>query len=103
MDVLEILDMTEEEQAHWIVEWLEYNGQKGDLERYNRCELSLADLAFRMRNEAVRNYKKEWDRAIVTIQIKYATSNNYGSWWQNMSQPIHWIVAALKAKEIAKK
>lgn len=103
MDVLELLDMTEEEQEKWV-------RNAGIIDVFPRVE-SLADLAFRMRDEIEFKQQHCWTKAIRIIHdecvgihpdVEKTSWMAIYRWFFNYAQPIHWIVAALKAKELAK-
>jgi len=99
MDVLDLLDMTEEEQT---VECEKYGRQFTE---------SLADLAFRMRDEVCDGFglRYNWNIALKEVWNKSCTQHqkacyiSANGWWIEKSKPIHWIVAAIKAKELAGK
>ena len=100
--LLAVLDLSEDEQ--W--EWLWKNRQLTHIS-WNMTatrNMILADLAFRLRDEVfqkgqryaynnaleeVYEYEKELDK-------KGTDKAGWGIYW---SQPIHWIIAALIAKE----
>ena len=68
----------------------------------NPIQESLADLAFRLRDEAVRKSAYDWTSACVEVFREVCTDwpeRNFDVWWQDNSQPIHWILSALMAKE----
>ncbi len=108
-ELLVVLDMPVEEQWAWITE-----GKKvieffpddeifiGDPQKY------LADLAFRLRDE-VKAFvgHKFWDEGKCLVANYVANDVEggglaYNQWFIDNSQPIHWIIAALIAKELAK-
>ena len=91
--LLKILDMTEEEQYRWAVgKYSKY------LARYPQS--SLADLAFRLRDEAMSSSNLR--KALLDVHQKAEGPQNreqdYGFWFLR-AKPIHWIIAALIAKE----
>lgn len=102
-DLLKVLDLTEEEQKDWL-----WNN------KLIHEDESLADLAFRLRDEAVKLspvcFQKA--RAKIYYQVYYypigervLQSKNFlctAEWWLEEAQPIHWIIAALIAKELSK-
>lgn len=115
-ELLAVLDMPEDEQWSWITE-----GDKvikffpddeifiGDPQKY------LADLAFRLRDEAdcmshwwdgveavYQKAQADFIEAHIRIAPEIAELNAALQWFTNHSQPIHWIVASLIAKELAK-
>ena len=94
-ELLAVLDMPEEKQQMWLI----YK------QRIEPTE-SLADLAFKLRDEVIKKYKGQfnpidsWVRGIIKVCSKF-------DWflydWNILAQPIHWIIAALVAKEIESK
>ena len=104
-EILDLLDMSEEEQIEWISRncagWC-----------YSCC---LADFAFRLRDEADDEKLME-GQIEVFIAVHYKRLPNHAkkfirthpareeirSWFGSKeAQPIHFIVAALIAKELA--
>ena len=85
-----LLDMTEDEQVDWL--W--------DMDILKPNE-SLADLAFRLRDEAVNH--QGWGEAIKDVCDYWQGKNNTGitlsGFWIHRAKPIHWIIAALIALE----
>ena len=118
MDVLEILDMTEEEQCRYLAKLFQKRYFDTDKwpEWYGICDILihntfpgrkviLADLAFRMRDEVLSMPEgyRYWEIAKQNISIYYLDEkHNWKVYWGDRESPIHWIVAALKAKELAK-
>lgn len=98
-ELLAVLDMSEEEQKQWL------HDNFLNREYYYP---SLADLAFRLRDEAVLLDNFPWACAEV---YNYAHNYKLGPnevpapttlmwiWFANQARPIHWIIAALIAKE----
>lgn len=68
---------------------------------------SLADLAFRLRDEAVEiDSGVLFGRGLTKVCWKLFGENKYGlneflSWSATVAYPIHWIIAALIAKELS--
>lgn len=102
-ELLAVLDMPEKEQWSWAL----VNKHR------NTYRESLADLAFRLRDEAVDKklkcfmsdcwymalqdvYEYEFERGRTEPKIHEA------DWLVAVGQPIHWIIAALIAKELNK-
>ena len=96
-ELLAVLDMSEDEQFKWLMD--------NDIvtSEYVKCSrhLILADLAFRLRDE-VNNGKMHEAMYLVQQNVKdapdvldYATA----FWGLYHAKPIHWIIAALIAKE----
>ena len=100
-ELLAVLDMSEDEQFKWLM----YNDIVTN--EYVKCSrhLILADLAFRLRNEA--KYEA-WTDALATVS-GYVQDKIAQAWnsekedldvfdWKYNAKPIHWIIAALIAK-----
>lgn len=74
----------------------------------NELKESLADLAFRLRDEAETNYLPEATCLVheyVDVGVNKMYSHNFNgarSWFCFLARPIHWIIAALIAKQLAK-
>jgi hypothetical protein len=80
--------MSEDEQLLWCAE------NAG----FDMLDATLADLAFRLRDEAVGYNRNRWIDALRTVwkySHNYRTSKQF---WMIESKPIHWIIAALIAK-----
>jgi len=99
-NLLSVLDMTEEKQNIWV--WKNILGYSD--KAVNRVFLgiykpeSLADLAFRMRDEADLDITYS-----LTLIWDYKKINkDFVHWIINDSQAIDWIIASLIAKELAK-
>jgi len=101
-ELLTVLDMSEKKQRHWLIKkhfWL------GDSTN------SLADLAFQLRDEVAEIWKQSpgywiWGKALQDVYCA-ATKKKWDGiefirWFVYNAQPIHWIVAALIAKELVK-
>jgi len=110
-ELLTVLDMPEEKWLRAIATFA-YHSRKdseilADFHREYKCgymETSLADLAFRLRDEVIQTLGKDYWRDAweeIWIKIKGLTRENY-MWGFYKAQPIHWIIAALIAKELAK-
>lgn len=62
--------------------------------KYKR--MVLADLAFRLRDEAVESLgEAAWHKTVVIV-CGYMWKDT--AWFKNYAKPIHWIIAALIAK-----
>jgi len=89
-ELLKVLDMTEEEQ--WDYLWR--------VKKY--VFRSLADLAFKLRDEA-KEYTG-WGKALEIVSDYWMRQNKtvmtLSGFWIHKSRPIHWIIAALIAKEM---
>ncbi len=87
-DLLAVLDMPEDEHARWC-------SSNVDCVFYG-C---LADLAFRLRDEV---FPTEFHAGVYEVQ-QYETKDYAPALWgECFAQPIHWIIAALIAKSLAK-
>ena len=93
-DLLKILDMSEDEQDRWCA-----------LNTDRKSHESLADLAFRLRNEVIAG---GLFRKMITIheycdkgcnKMYSHTMAGAQSWFIAQAKPIHWIIAALIAKD----
>lgn len=73
----------------------------------NKPTESLADLAFRLRDEVVDDESCSWDCWKKALKAVYQKAKSkevldyLWDWWVDLSQPIHWIVASLIAKELS--
>ena len=113
-ELLSVLDMTEEEQYEWVSQYCKDNYIDNEITISHpnlgfddyEIECSLADLAFRMRDEA--------DKARLTLArievfkaikepVHFEEAKYLEYWWNSYAQPIHWIIAALIAKELEKR
>lgn len=87
-DLLKILNMSEDEQEKWLIE-----------KAYKIPGVSLADLAFRLRNETMKQYEF-WHSGEYAVQ-EYLIENGRPCIrivWP--TKPIQWIIAALIAKKL---
>ena len=112
-ELLAVPDLTEEEQWAFLRKYVDPVYEMGSYCPTHR-KMYLADLAFRLRDEAnddvallegqrwvylAHHYKSEhWD------DFKKTTSFAESQCWfgYKEAQPIHWIIAALIAKKLAK-
>lgn len=84
-ELLAVSDMSEESQIMWSLVHTDMREPE-----------SLADLAFRLRDEVVVNYGDLiWHKATLKI-CGYMGKNSI--WFKQYAKPIHWIIAALIAK-----
>lgn len=105
-ELLAVLDLPENEQWNWLV--------KNNIGGLAVGEVAhLADLAFRLRDEAAIDWTN-YCEAMTTIWAYWCKSTwadrktkgedkkhiKYRKFWMLHSQPIHWIIAALIAKEL---
>ena len=92
-ELLAVLDMTKFEQKDWV--------------RHNSMPYlwrgSLADLAFRLRDEVANGKLKiangDTSAWYVGLQMVEGYLGESSAWLMHRSKPIHWIIAALIAKE----
>lgn len=108
-DIAKVLAMPECEHLKWVhgEGLISDNDYNYYLEGGIPSQMILADLAFRLRDEADKKYKN----GIETMHpmympmnhiwglLEYETTYGFESFWLYQAQPIHWILAALKAKE----
>ena len=95
-ELLKILDMPEEEQKTTALILC-----KEDPKNKGRFGLSLADLAFKLRDEVTA---KGWDFQKMLNKVRMESNAGYNGdngvfWICHIASPIHWIIAALIAKE----
>lgn len=109
-ELLAVLDLSEEEQWIWLREVYYNTAEHPD----NYYSDTLADLAFRLRDEAIKNNSDAWAKACWQIhqcdslgEIKYP--NIYDTkvlmnseYWVLTQKAIYWIITALLAALIAK-
>ena len=90
-ELLKILDMSEEDEQEEAL-WEIYSPD-------HYC--CLAELAFRLRDEVAGTIW--WDGAKIDVWEYVCSKKNRDIqlelFWIDWSQPIHWIIAALIAKE----
>ena len=111
-DLLKVLDMSEEQQQIWLIKKEVMVGAvlqcKGGGELPCPSE-SLADLAFRLRDEVISNDLKNetgwWCEESYEVFLYVIGEENeqdevgLDTWFAMYAKPIHWIIAALIAKE----
>jgi hypothetical protein len=109
-EILNLSNLTEEEQIQWLVKH-----EIPTIEQH-MCEIccrftneweSLADLAFRLRDEINKN-SKGYDNFAGGLREIYILVNGdsepkpnllvYTHFWLTQAKPIHWIQAALLAR-----
>ena len=113
-DLLKLLtpDMTEHEQqkalydlgyTQYVHKFTDYYGD-GDCYVWmaggSKC--SLADLAFRLRDDAKYIHRTSFVRAVKMIYAhcgdgKKTSRENIWSWFSREAKPIHWVIASLIA------
>ena len=108
-EILALSDKTEEEQVKWLIEHEIMDKLVDNAEPPMSIE-SLADCAFRLRDELLKEYEtpKGWVwsdcyRPIAHIIAPNNTCTHCGHDdryfdWDAEAKPIHWIQAALLAK-----
>lgn len=106
-ELLAVLDMPEEEQWgswRWLFDhnYLPMRICYGDIEK---IRMARADLAFRLRDKTDR-FNEGLEEVFEHI-MGYSTYKDMYYWMCNLideceCKPIHWIIAALIAKELAK-
>ena len=100
-ELLKVLDITKEEQWVWCAKNIKAVGE------------SLADLAFRLRDEAENKEGLWWSGGLSKVFFYLAHSPErfdlssedrmrQFQWFGTKAKPIHWIIAALIAKEMSK-
>ena len=95
-DPLAVLGLPEEEQLAWVAREYFYN----DLFAAGHCS---ADLAFRLRNKAGQGRFVDAIVEVFEFLFGYSDYKSVMMWLCSQEcQPIHWIIAALIAKELAK-
>lgn len=93
--LLAVLDMLTSEQYKWCI-------ANTDLYPYE----SLADLAFWLRDEVLSSKygTLHWVSGMFDVYMKMTGSKLLNwKWGYIEAKPIHWIIAALIAKELEKK
>lgn len=103
-ELLAVLDMSEEldpvgwnEQMYWISR--NVIDDPDEAQAFYKGYISLADLAFRLRDEA--SVVGKMHKGIKAVCKKVCAPNMvWVEWWTYEAKPIHWIIAALIAKEL---
>jgi len=111
-ELLSVLDMSKDEQIVWTKQYCEKEKIDNtriiphpDLGEDYEIEGSLADLAFRLRDEVVKDIDiplEIWASALRKVfltEFKSGSKITILSLFINCAKPIHWIIAALIAKE----
>ncbi len=121
-ELLKVFDMSEEEQVEFfyikgyrqLVDTfpagglrIKYNKKKEIISvKHSQSKLrfderALADLAFRLRDEAVKSNLADFHEAIYDIMMKVEGHANWSTafWGECTAKPIHWIIASLIAKD----
>jgi len=94
-EVLGLPELDEDGQYEWLFENGIIKPRIPKCPYEPKCSESLADLAFRLRDE-VGGISFE----IIQIMVELGDDEKYApaSWVFNNAKPIHWIMAALLAK-----
>lgn len=101
-ELLAVLDLPEDEQINWLYEKELVFKKAEKVYTFKgkaswRCCPSLADLAFRLRDEV---NKVEFHHCIAIVAKHLSpTVMHYAEYALCTMKPIHWIIAALIAKE----
>lgn len=101
-ELLKVLDMAEGDQLIWCAK------NAG----FNLLDATLADLAFRLRDEAIAKDDKSeidcwWCEASYQVYLYVIGEENeqdeagLDTWFSMRAQPIHWIISSLIAKELS--
>ena len=114
IDIAKVLGMPNCEYVKWVYE----QGLISKKDYYYYLEggvpssMVIADLAFRLRDEAVGENKERWLKACFEVDNIagnyndgriYTRNNGYTAEYNVLKRgPIHWVLAALKAKEQSK-
>ena len=116
-ELLAVLDTSEEEQYDWL--WKRHDTFGFDLKWINfdvpsakkDIAMHLADLAFRLRDEVIAKDDESeidcnWCEASYEVYLYVIGEENemeakegLDTWFTMRAKPIHWIIAALIAKE----
>ena len=118
-ELLAVLDMSEEldpsgfsEQMYWVGRNIV--SDPDEHQAFIKGYVSLADLAFRLRDEAVlwfTDFDFVYRYEIQAGRVPFASPPRIGeeasyppvwAWVVRSSKPIHWILTAIKAKGLAK-
>lgn len=100
--LLAVLNLTENspERYGWLL---------STIREHNAC--CPAELAFRLRDEVVKIWKNPpgywvWGEALKNVYCKVTKREwdgiEFRRWFVYESQPIHWVISSLIAKELAK-
>ena len=102
-ELLKVLDMSEDEQRVWL-------SKRMTVDKGKISDWSLADLAFRLRDEIIVNEqgKMAWFNALFELNEYIGGSEqcteksmpfDEDRWMCYYGKPIHFIITALKAME----
>lgn len=101
--LLKVLDLSEEEQMQWLLDNSITDGSLAVSQVSSKIvgrwiNIELADLAFRLRDEAVGKDWVGWQIGSARVwNVTHKSDYNPGK-FGNRAKPIHWIIAALIAK-----
>lgn len=107
-ELLAVLDMSEDEQLLWVA--AEVEKEPFDPKAGSRI-VRLAEHAFRLRDEVIAEDDKSeidcyWCEASYEVYLYIIGEENemeakegLDTWFTMRAKPIHWIIAALIAKE----
>ncbi|HDZ27257.1 hypothetical protein LCGC14_1134250 [marine sediment metagenome] len=109
-DPLKVLDMSEEEQFQWLIEKGITDGALARSQVTHKIvtrwiRIELADLAFRLRDEANKEDEYKWWKACYTVihgkvDVYANVGDGHEAEYEVLKRdPIVWIIVALKAKE----
>jgi hypothetical protein len=104
--LLKVLDHSEDQQKIFLVVNDVIKTEKGEKGEVVLCE-SLADLAFRLRDEMVKREDGNWCEAEMQVYDYLGAEKTYDcgldTYFVMYAQPVYWIIAALIAQEMGKK
>jgi len=108
--LLSVLDMSEESDIFGFSDQMYWVGKNvvTDLEDHQsflKGYISLADLAFDLRNEVSKNNSKSLHTGMMYVynhanKDQDSSEEKFYTWWLEYAQPIHWIIASLIAKNL---
>ena len=105
-ELLAVLDLPEEEQIRFLDKYPNRSIENEKVLVHGEWRLlktCLPTLAFRLRDEVVKTCHYKYDAAIIQVySVSKKSAESFHWWWIRHSQPIHFIIAALIAKELAK-
>lgn len=111
-DYLSVLDMSEDGQRDFVRNILiDTYYSNWMLDQWDKGRFSLADLAFRLRDKAIKENLTGYPNGYMECQrivwIHVINPSQYddipadkssGGWWAYYAKPIHWVIACLIAK-----
>lgn len=109
-EFLAVLDMPESKQAEWLckAELIEPGAHaciidsRTEEEKHAWIQAIFADLAFRLRDEVLssENGTIKWVAGMFDVYMKMTGSKLLNwKWGYVKAEPIHWIIAALIARQ----